>query len=204
MEQILSILANWIAENLLAFFAFIISVLSLVFSSIDFFRRNPNIKFFQLGTEKTSIAIEPIRTSNELPDKYQLLKYRVLSDVVITNGSSLPISIIDFTLNDKLLFNSYSDPGILYSFKGIQGKVLPEHEALFGQNVTETTQSFPIGDSFLTPILTIPPYTSLRGYLFFKYNNKDDVNLGKNTLKVQTSRKTFIFDLIIDEEFYKK
>jgi hypothetical protein len=50
--------------------------------------------------------------------------YRVISEIILVNKSSEPISIIEFTLNDKYHFNSYSKPGGYYTIIILPDKIL--------------------------------------------------------------------------------
>ncbi|EUJ64821.1 hypothetical protein [Listeria fleischmannii] len=157
----------------------------------------------QQDITKTSIIIEPDRHSNKDPDPHHNIPYRLICEVVLTNNSSLPISIIEFKLNDELIFNSYSNPGNCYSFTGKIKNKLPEHELIDDRKFTENDiQGFPIGQYFLTPLIKLEPYSSIRGYLYFKFRDKSQVTVGKNQLQIITSRKRFDFNIVVDEALY--
>ncbi|WP_240184693.1 hypothetical protein [Bacillus sp. H1m] len=68
------------------------------------------------------------------------------------------------------------------------------------QYAEEKKHIFPMEDSWLQPIIDIPPYTSLRGHLLFRFNDKSEVHIGNNTLEVITSRETFSFQVKITKE----
>jgi len=102
-----------------------------------------------------------------------------LVEIVITNKSSLPISILEFSIPDFPAFSSYS-PTI--------------------DSFTVTTQSTSktiVGEKnspleYLKPEFTLNPYTSKRGYLLFWSGIEKDVSPMENiTLTILTSRGTF-------------
>ncbi|MFU0790697.1 MAG: hypothetical protein ACFWT6_12160 [Virgibacillus proomii] len=171
---------------------FLIAVLTFGITFVNFYRNRPSIKIGQLSTHDSRI-IKPDFIDDKTPDVYWQRDYRVLVDVIITNKSAKPISIIEFVLNDSLRFNSYIRPGSSYSIT-----VKPQEETIdgviFGYG-SSTQIIFSLHNKLLQPVVDIPPYTSVRGFLFFSCFNKDDVNIGKNELKIITSRKTFIKDV---------
>ncbi|MGI8277342.1 hypothetical protein [Bacillus mycoides] len=114
-------------------------------------------------------------------------------DVIITNKSALPISIIEFKLNNRFKFNSYSKPGTEYPVTTKSAKEV--HNNITFYSGEERKLEFQISDKWLQPIIDIPPYTSLRGHLFFHANDISDLNIGENTLEIVTSRKNFSFQV---------
>ncbi|MBC1286911.1 hypothetical protein HB818_14200 [Listeria booriae] len=193
-----------ILANIIPITAFLISIITFYFASATYFSKRASVKLYQLEQEKASVIIEPDRESDESPDVFHNKKYRVLSEVVLVNKSSLPITVIEFILNNKLKHNSHSRAGKVYAYTGSVQKPLTEHKGVtFGRTQGNETQFFPIEDNFFKPVFNIEPYSSVRGYVFFKYDDKELVNVGNNELTIRTSRKDFNFDLKVDEALYK-
>lgn len=112
----------------------------------------------------------------------------ILIDLIITNQSSNPISILEFSTPNFPEFNSYSRTQD--AFYITTGKNSRAH---FGGDV-------PI--KYLKPEITIDPYTSIRGCVFFWSGTESDLDISKPLpLKVKTSRKTFNKNIKIDSEY---
>jgi hypothetical protein len=184
---------NFIKENT-NLGTFFIAVLTFGITFVNFYRNRPSIKIEQLSTSDSRL-IKPDFIDNKTPDVYWQRDYRVLIDIIITNKSAKPISIIEFVLNNSLKFNSYTRPGSAYSIT-----VKPKEESIDGLIISygsSTQKNFSLHNKLLQPIVDIPPHTSVRGFLFFTSSNENVVNIGKNELKIITSRKTFIKDINI-------
>lgn len=194
----------FLQNNIIPITVFIVSLVSFYFALSNYLNQRPKLYLQQHNLQKTSIIIEPDRDSDSDPDKHHHIPYRVICEVVLTNNSSLPISIIEFNLNNDLIFNSYSQPGSKYEFSSKNIKNLPEHENITSEFKNDIkTQVFPIGPYTLKPIIKLDPYSSVRGYLYFKFYDKEQVRVGENKLQVITSRKTFNFDIVVHEALYR-
>ncbi|ENY3075330.1 hypothetical protein [Listeria monocytogenes] len=195
---------TFLQNNLIPITVFIVSLVTFYFALSNYLNQRPKLRLQQRNLQKTSIIIEPDRNSDIDPDIHHHIPYRVICEVVLTNDSSLPISIIEFNLNNELVFNSYSQPGSKYEFSSNDIKTLPEHEnSIRGYGKHKIKETFPVGEYTLKPIIKLEPYSSVRGYLYFKFRDKEQVCVGENKLQVTTSRKTFNFDIMIDESLYR-
>lgn len=200
MEKLL-LTIEFIKSNLLPIATLFTSIATFLITFRNHWETRTRLEVIQLGRQKTSILIKPDRTDAETPDVYWDAEYRVLSEVIITNKSSKPISIIEFQLNNKYSFNSYTAPGECYTIT-LQPSRIKDDNGVTSCLGTSKTISFTLKDFWLQPVLTIPPHTSIRGYLFFNLrNDHSDVQLGKNELSVLTSRKTIKYPLTIYKEY---
>lgn len=193
-------LIEFLKLNIIPIAAFFISLATFIITLANFRRNKASIKCRQLRDNWIAHILKPDRIDQDTPDVYWQNDFRVIIDVIITNESALPISIIEFTLNNKLNFNSYSRPNDEYSITTKAGKEM--HNGVVSFSGTEEKLIFPINDTWLKPVMDIPPYTSLRGHLFFHFNEIDDVNIGNNTLEIVTSRKTFSFQVKISDSVH--
>ncbi|WP_088838955.1 hypothetical protein [Listeria sp. ILCC792] len=195
---------TFLQNNIVPITAFFVSLVTFYFALSNYLKQRPNLKLQQRNIQKAAVIIEPDRYSNDNPDVHHNIPYRVICEVVLTNDSSLPISIIEFKLNNDLVFNSYSKPGNTYEFTESNKKQIPEHEfIIFKGTNDEVKEVFPVGDNFLTPLIKLEPYSSIRGYLYFKFRDKKQVCVGENKLQVITSRKDFDFNVTVDEALYR-
>lgn len=191
IEAILQFIVNNI--NLGTFF---IAFLTFGITFSNFYRNRATIKVSQYP-DSLSALIKPDFIDTKNPDFYWHNGYRLIADIIITNKSAKPISIIEFKLNKNLKFNSYSKPGTLYEIT-----ITPRKQKL-GNGIIAYGKSesklFPINDQWLQPIVEIQPFTSVRGHLFFHFPDKDMVKKERNILEVITSRKTFTTNLDVYE-----
>lgn len=185
-------------SNLIPFVALIVSLATFWITLANFWRNRAKIECNQLKDNNMAIILKPDRIDSKTPDVYWNSDFRVIMDVIITNKSALPISIIEFTLNNQFKFNSYTRPSSEYTVTLKAAKV--EQDGVVIHYAEEKKRTFPIEDTWLQPMIDIPPYTSLRGHLLFRFNDKSDVHIGNNTLKIITSRKTFSFQVKITDE----
>ncbi|PEM83675.1 hypothetical protein CN639_21505 [Bacillus toyonensis] len=194
------LLIEFLKLNIIPIAAFFISLATFIITLANFQRNKASINCRQLRDNGTAHILKPDRIDQKTPDVYWHNDFRVIIDVIITNESALPISIIEFTLNNKLNFNSYSQPNNEYSTTTKAGKEV--HNGIISFSGNEHKLIFPVNDTWLKPVIDIPPYTSLRGHLFFHFNEIEDVNIGNNTLEIVTSRKTFFFQVKISESVH--
>ncbi|WP_217563222.1 hypothetical protein, partial [Paenibacillus sp. GbtcB18] len=187
---------EFLKSNIIPVTALSISIATFIITFKNFWRNRANIECIQLENSM-AVVLKPDRIDTKTPDVYWDSDYRVIMDVIITNKSALPISIIEFTLNNTSKFNSYSKPSPEYNVTIQPGK--QEQDGII-HYAEEEILFFPIEDSWLQPVIDIPPYTSLRGHLLFRFNDKSEVHIGNNMLEVITSRKTFSFQVKITKE----
>ncbi|MFW3538013.1 hypothetical protein [Vagococcus fluvialis] len=120
-----------------------------------------------------------------------IMKSVLLIEVIITNKSSLPISILEFYTKDfpSNSFTSYSDTK--ESFR------ITERP----NSVVSIGEDYPI--KYLQPEFTIQPYTSERGYLLFWTGTENEVfqTPSEIDLNVSTSRKKFNFKVRIPSTY---
>lgn len=191
---------EFIKNNLLPISTLVVSLVTFYITLRNHLETRASLKLIQVNKEKATQLLEPDRLDNSSPDVYWDSKYRVLSEVIITNNSSKPISIIEFTLNDEFTYNSYTKPGNEYQVTIRPNKQHKNGITFFGSSLIH---AFEVKKNVIVPISTIPPHTSIRGILFFNIgNDKSKINIGENTLKLHTSRKVFVFKLKILEEYY--
>ncbi|AYY27380.1 hypothetical protein ACS2QC_17090 [Bacillus cereus group sp. Bce033] len=189
---------EFLKSNIIPIAAFFISLATFFITFANFWRNRAKIECIQPKGISAHI-IKPDRTDFETPDVYWQSDFRVIMDVIITNKSALPISIIEFKLNNRFKFNSYSKPGTEYPVTTKSAKQI--HNNIEFYDGDERKLEFQISDKWLQPIIDIPPYTSLRGHLFFHASDISDLNFGENTLEITTSRKNFSFQVKLYNKF---
>lgn len=180
------------------------TVTSLFIAYRTIWLSRPNIKIFQTDNGFRSIFIESfdgcrisysgsnIDKHPHITGKFYGISY-LLIEVIITNQSSLPISILEFKTKDFIAnpFTSYSDtlPNFLIT--------------------TSKDGSIVLGDKndplkYLQPEFTIAPYTSERGYISFSSGTEQKFDTPSEIeLEILTSRKTFITKISISASGYK-
>jgi hypothetical protein len=176
---------------------FLIAVLTFIITFANFYRNRAKIKVLQIDNS-ISYIIKPDFIDEKTPDVYWNEDYRVIVDVIITNKSALPISIIEFTLNDDLTFNSYSRFGNIYNVTIQPMLERDKNGVLFSIGKAEI-KALEIENSYINPVADIPPYTSVRGHLFFHYHDPNKAKVGLNNLNIKTSRGSFSFPVEIYE-----
>lgn len=159
---------------------------------LNYRSKKPNIKFEQINSRSSSV-FKPDRVDTENPDVYWQDDYRAIFDVIISNRSEAPISIIEFTLNNKLILNSYTQTGGKYTVTTDDGK--EEINGLTAFSGVTKQMHFNVDNSILNPIVNIPAHSAVRGFLLFRTNDKKDIQSEKNILRIRTSRKIFKFYL---------
>lgn len=187
---------NFLIENI-NIATFLIAALTFLITFANFYKNRAVIKCEQLDTS-ASYIIKPDFIDTENPDVYWQNDYRAIIDVIISNKSAKPISIIEFTINDSLKFNSYHMPGKEYIVTTIPSYEKSSSGVVFGFGRKEA-KALPIGDQWIQPVLNIPPYSSIRGHLFFHFHEDDEITLGDNELKIITSRKVFLAKVTLSD-----
>lgn len=185
---------DFFKTNLIPLASFFTSIITFSIMFKNHRETKQNLHVSNIGSSNSSVLIKPDRNEYNQPDNYWDSEYRVISDVVVTNRSSKPISIIEFRLNDTYIFNSYTKPGANYSVTLIPiKKEYPGGITTYGESLSH---NFAISNKWLNPIFDVPPYTSLRGYIFFNIkDNEENVKIGKNKLTVLTSRDKLVTTL---------
>ncbi|MBB6600947.1 hypothetical protein HW432_01485 [Bacillus pumilus] len=159
---------------------------------LNYLAKKPNLTCEQMLT-RSGILFKPDREDLNIPDVYWQDDYRIVFDIVIANRSENPISIVEFTLNEKLIFNSYSRTGKQYKITTDTGIKEENGIQFFSSTFKETV--FDLENSFLNPIIDIPAHSSVRGYILFRTNDKADVKVKQNILRIKTTKKIFKFNL---------
>lgn len=184
---------EFILESLISIFSLVIS---FALAYRVFFQERASISLFQDHNASRSYSFSfdgwsstNSQRSQNYPDTFSSNEFRLLSEVLITNNSSLPISIISFTLNDTLSYDSYVEGGNYYLI------TLKENS-----KVCLGSPNSPI--NYLKPNFTIDPYTTVRGNIFFNLNSFENL-FKKDThdLKVLTSRGVFNFKLDVPNHY---
>lgn len=170
---------------------FILPVTSLIFSSFAFY-----ISYTEKKTKKFNLKLEFFtpceewlvdRESDEKPDVYHQHKFRIINSVLLTNNSSLPVTVIKFTVSEMseelnaftMISNDYSVT-IKSPYKNLSNGA----RAYSGQSLKKTANlsKFPP----LPLPVTIPPYESKITTLVFRYD--ESVKNKRIEINVHTSR----------------
>ncbi|MEW4325891.1 hypothetical protein Q0N12_04355 [Rossellomorea marisflavi] len=193
MIEYLTISLKYIVTNI-ALGTFFIALLTFGITLANFYRNRASISITQLPGA-VSVLIKPDFTDLKIPDRYWHNEYRLITDIIITNRSAKPISIIEFTLNKEMTFNSYHVPAKSYDITVKPRETYNTAGTIRALGSSEVI-SYPIGEEWLKPLIDLPPYASVRGHLFFHFSNTDMISThSPNELIITTSRKTFTTDL---------
>lgn len=170
---------------------FILPVTSLIFSSFAFY-----ISYTDKKTKKFNLKLDFFtpceewlvdRKSDEEPDVYHQHKFRIIDSVLLTNNSSLPVTVIKFTVSEMSEeLNAFTMIGNDYSVTiKPPYKNLPNGgRAYSGQSLKKIANlsKFPP----LPLPITIPPYESKITTLVFRYD--ESVKNKRIEINVHTSR----------------
>jgi len=159
---------------------------------LNYLAKRPNLTCEQMFPRSGKL-FKPDREGLNIPDVYWQDDYRIVFDVVIANKSETPISIVEFTLNDKLIFNSYSRTGKQYKITTDTG--IKEENGMQFVSATSKKTVYDLENTLLNPIIDIPAHSSVRGYILFRTNDKADVKAKQNILRIKTTKKIFKFNL---------
>jgi hypothetical protein len=170
---------------------FILPVTSLVFSSFAFYNSysDRKTKRFNIKVDFFSPCEEWLidRENNDEPDVYHQYKYRIIDSVLLTNNSSLPVTVTKFSILEiKEDINVFTMIGNDYTvtIKSPYTK-MPNGGRAYSGNSFKKVANLSKFPPLPLPI-TIPPYESKITTLIFRY---DDSLLNKNlTLNTHTSR----------------
>lgn len=167
---------NWIA--------IIISGISLLISLItswnSWWKSRASIKIEQTHDAARSLYFQSFDASvnNDDSDANPVFRSVLLIEIIITNKSSLPISVLEFSIDGFPTFDSYS-----YTKDSFQATLKEGSSIQLGNDSAI---------KYLKPELTIEPYTSERGYIFFWHGAERDLDIDNELdLTVRTSRKEF-------------
>lgn len=180
---------KWIPIIISGFSLFI----SLVTSWNTWWRSRASLKIEKLDSGTSGIFFKSIdgclqSYSFEPTDSRPIFHSVILVDIIITNKSALPISILEFSISDFPEFNSYS-----YTEDSFRVTYEKNRAIVIGEDI-------PI--KYLKPEFTIDPYTSVRGHLFFWAGQERDLDIRKEIpLTVKTSRKSFTSKIKIDSQY---
>lgn len=170
---------------------FILPLSSLIFSTFAFY-----ISFSERKNKKFNLKIDFLsegeewavdRESDDEPDVYYENKYRLIESVVLTNNSSLPITITKFSITGiEEEITPFTRFGVDYAVTIISPKKrLPK-----GGIAYSGKELMKIADLTTFPPLSIPitigPYESVVTSLIFRYN--DPLVNSKIKINIHTSR----------------
>ncbi|MGN7309897.1 hypothetical protein ACTHQ4_02255 [Alkalicoccobacillus gibsonii] len=154
--------------------------ISLFVASNSYYRSKPRIKIMQMNDASGSFYIKsydgvhaPVKVITLSPKMERI----ALVDVVITNQSSLPISIIEFRIENSMPFNSDS-----HTIKNFTFTYKNNSKVYLGSS------DKPL--KYIKPLCTLSPYTSEEGYLSF-WLDSDNSFPEETKLTIITSRKDF-------------
>lgn len=164
---------------------------SLFVASTNYWRSRPKIKVMQSKNENRSWILKSY-DGLYAGVKHQSLKPKMesiaLIEVIITNDSSLPISILEFHIKGAHPFQSYTYTNENY-------KVSPKS----GGPIHFSSPNSPL--NYLQPEFTLEPYTSKRGHILFWMYDKESLQPGTHRMVVVTSRKKFTHKIKISDTF---
>lgn len=170
---------------------FILPVTSLIFSSFAFYisYTDKKTKKFNLNLDFFTPCEEWLvdRESDEEPDVYHQHKFRIIDSVLLTNNSSLPVTVIKFTVSEMSEeLNAFTMIGNDYS---VTIKPPYEKESYGSRGYSGQTLKKIANLSTFPPLplpITIPPYESKITTLVFRYD--ESVQNKKIEINVHTSR----------------
>lgn len=166
--------------------------------------------YFSLRKEKFSLTVDFLtkensewlvdRDSDHNPDVYFFEKYRFFSTLVITNNSSLPITITEFYINEKIVFNLFSliNNNYQVTVKNNMEEIFP---GIYGYGDGKKIGITIKDGELLLPPITIKPYESVVGTIGFHY---DTSIIGDNILYLKTSRGIKLVPLSIWKKYISK
>lgn len=167
----------------------LISALTLLITIIGFWKSwwqsQAKLKIDETEIESLFLKSFDGCMNDSLSNPYDPKFYSIiLIDIIITNKSSHPISIIEFSTPEFPKFNSYS-------------KTKESFKVTYRENSTLLVgRDEPI--KYLKPEFIIKPYTSERGFIFFWSGTEHDLDISKKIpITVKTSRKKFKFKVKI-------
>lgn len=155
-------------------------LISLITSWNSWWKSKASIKIEQTHDAARSIYFKSFDSISDGSDSdtRPLFESVLLIEIIITNRSSLPISILEFSIDGFPTFDSYS-----YTKESFQATWTKGVTVHLGKDSSI---------KYLQPEFTIEPYTSERGYIFFWHGLEEDLDIdNKLPLTVRTSRKEF-------------
>ncbi|MDT2661061.1 hypothetical protein P7E02_14370 [Enterococcus hulanensis] len=170
---------------------FILPVTSLVFSSFAFYNSysDKKTKKFNLKLDFFSPCEEWLidREDNDEPDVYHQYKYRIIDSVLLTNNSSLPVTVTKFSISEiKEDLNVFTMIGNDYTVTLKSPYTnLPNGGQAYSGNSLKKVANLSKFPPLPLPI-TIPPYESKITTLVFRYD--DSLMNKKLTINTHTSR----------------
>ncbi|EMF0097275.1 hypothetical protein OUS07_002725, partial [Enterococcus hirae] len=142
------------------------------------------------------------RDSNDTPDKYQHTKYRLFPNVVLTNNSSRPITLIDFQLNNEEAYTLFTEYGNSYTTTYQTNKTELGNGVIAFTTDNEEAITYVLNKKhMINPPITLAPYESATGILFFHYNQS---LVGTNKLNIRTSRGIKTVPLTVCKTYVSK
>ncbi len=178
---------------------FLLALVAFRFTLFRFKEEKPNLtlKFIE---DKTFSELIPDRNDTDSPDPLWQYKYRFIPTVLITNNSSKPLTIYEFSINNEIFFNNnHQIHGSKYMITLQTNRYTDDDGIEFINDDSVIEIGFLINDQeLLTPVITLAPHSSLYGNLIFSYDESLPAN---SLLCVKTSRKDFHFELKVLKRF---
>ena len=187
-----------LSEVIFPVLSLMISLLPLFFSLRNERKEKFSISVDFLTDDNSEWLVD--RLSNNNPDVYFFNQYRLFLTIVITNNSSLPVTIKEFSINEDIIYNSFS-------------RLENEYKVTIKNDIEEVAPGITVGgqgksvvaeindSQYLLPPITIKTYESVVGVIGFHYNESI---VGTNLLKVNTSRGIKVLDLTILKQYVSK
>lgn len=166
----------------IALIALIIATYGAILSTILAINERFQIKLFYLGKSYITLSrkTSSLNDHGEYHDTYYKSLYTLAILVRITNNSKNPTTINDFTLNNKHIFNSFTDKEhsmIATSFK-------------YFRNYLTTNNALFLEKDLLQPLIELQPLSTQEGYIIFD-NLTDIPNKFKITVNCVQKKKNF-------------
>lgn len=182
-----------------------IPITSITFSSFAFYNSltDKRSKKFNLSVLPISNNIEEWyvnRTSKDNPDRYHQYPLRCIFPVLITNNSSLPITIISFQLteNHEIINNRYVEHGSIYEVQVIDEIPPIDLEKIINSGDTVISFNKTISENDVLPLpTTIKPFEAIVTELVFGYRESI---VGPQFLYLKTSRGDWKQKILVSKQ----
>lgn len=176
----------------IALFALVVALYGAILSTILYRKETLKINFIYLGVNFLTLSSTGTTSDNVGIHyiTYDKNLYTVAILVRINNRSKNSVTITDFMLNNKYMFNSFSSREFTYiptSFKTINNFLVP--------NSYKNLESH-----IIQPIIKIEPLSTCEGFILFSNIDKIPKKF-KITINTVQKAKTFKFDFVLDKDF---
>lgn len=180
------------ATDKIALFALVVALYGAILSTILYNKEKFNLKFINLGINFVTLSPNDV-ISNDFEEEfvtYSKNLYTIALLVRINNCSKNPITITDFILNKKHIYNSFSSKD--YSF-------IPTDFEFYDNHLIKNSGKY-IKDKLITPLVKLEPLSSCEGFIIFDNLNNIPKKFNLIINAVPKSKK-FKFNFKIDKDF---